>query len=228
MLTKDRPEMAARAVRAFRAQTYKNKVLFVMADNPSTTPATDMMRGEFLAILDFSYLPRSIGYLRNLAAKGAMAQFGHGIMIDWDDDDVSHPNRIAEQVAHLQASGADAVGYNELLFWRTPHNEAWIYKNVRANLSPGTSLAFWRKTWERKPFPDTSHGEDRIWQEGLNVAAVSCFQLEEYFEPRLIASIHGGNSEDYGDLEKLAARGDYKSWRRARQWDESCQKRMAL
>ena len=39
------------------------------------------------------------------------------VFVHFDSDDLSHPNRIAEQVAFLQSSGADVVGYNQMLFW---------------------------------------------------------------------------------------------------------------
>lgn len=222
MLVCGRPEMTARAVRCFEAQTYDAKEL-IRFENAGD---------------------RSIGKLRNEANALARGE----IICHFDSDDYSHPNRIAEQVAHLQSSGADVVGYNELLFWRDPIIEqsstetassrieiagigqAWIYKNVRADLSPGTSLCYWRRTWERKPFPDTSHGEDRIWMQGLNVAAVSSMpdftQVESattrwYEEPALIASIHGSNSENY-DMEEIIRRGGETNWRRAPEWDDYC------
>lgn len=55
---------------------------------------------------------------------GAMRNYANSLLTDcdivchFDDDDWSHQNRIAEQVALLQATGADCVGYNEMLFWR--------------------------------------------------------------------------------------------------------------
>ena len=55
---------------------------------------------------------------------GAMRNYANSLLTDcdivchWDDDDWSYEYRIAEQVALLQATGADCVGYNEMLFWR--------------------------------------------------------------------------------------------------------------
>ena len=252
MLTKDRPEMARRAVESFRAQTYWNKCLFVLADSPATAPATDMMRGEFLAILSHSYVPRSIGSLRNLAVSGAAGQFKPDIFIHFDDDDYSHPSRIEEQVAHLQSSGADVVGFNELLFWREgvqlrpdpsyewdrAAGEAWLYKH-RTN-APGTTLCYWRKTFERKPFPDLNNGEDYHWLQGLKVAAVPGFGIAnlevepnlkgrtfgDYFQPRMIASIHGGNTLPY-DIEGQIERGS-REWKRIPNYDAYCSERLKL
>jgi glycosyltransferase involved in cell wall biosynthesis len=244
MLTKDRPEMAVRAVRAFREQTYGNKMLFVMDNGKIPLEGA----GDDFTASQCAVEGKSIGALRNFANTMS----GGDILIHWDDDDVSHPNRIAEQVAHLQASGADVVGYSELLFWRTVSmvegqrwdwvgGQAWLFKN--AHRPPGTSLCYWRKTWERKPFPDTSEAEDRKWCMGLNVASVSCIHLTKESsskshgyatignmrvpEPRLIASIHGGNTADY-DLEAIIARGGHTNWKRTPEWDSYCREKMAL
>lgn len=257
LLTKDRPAMAARAVRAFRAQTYPNKRLFI-CDTGAADPAQMHTREEEKYWASY-WRRHSIGKLRNAANQLAVSWTGavqHSVaevLIHWDDDDVSHPNRIAEQVAHLQSSGADVVGYNEMLFWDSrivgriasdvvriteegieadvavTNGEAWLYKH-RTN-TPGTSLCYWRKTWERKPFPDLPKpgggaGEDWHWLKGLNVATVSSVLTGLQTEPRLIASIHGGNTQSY-DLEGIIERGS-QEWRRAPEWDDYARKAMAL
>lgn len=238
LLTKDRPGMVARAVRAFRAQTYPNKCLLVwdsgtfVADlgvaDLGRPQAGEMFWGD-------SYTgTKSIGELRNAAVRFAVGgPTPHPeIFIHFDDDDLSHPSRIAEQVAHLQSSGADVVGFNELLFWREASiasGEAWLYRNVRADLCPGTTLCYWRKTWERKPFPDTSEAEDRKFCMGLNCAAAPSFWIrkDQKTEPRMIASIHGENTANY-DLEGLIARGGDTNWKRVPEFDSYCAETMRL
>lgn len=91
MLANGRPEMCARAMKCFDAQTYDNRI-DVIWDNDGS---------------------RSIGALRNEANRSTDCD----IICHWDSDDWSHPDRIAEQVALLQSSGAECVGYNEMLFW---------------------------------------------------------------------------------------------------------------
>jgi hypothetical protein len=138
-------------------------------------------------------------------------------------------------VALLQASGADAVGYRDMLFWRTrggftaadikiPLDEtAWLYTNKRPDYIVGTSLCYWRRTWERKPFKDIPHNhvggrEDSLFVQGLNVATASCMEAD----PRMIASIHGGNLTPY---QPEAAPFNY---RRVPEWDAYCRERMTL
>lgn len=96
MLANGRQEMVNRAVRCFNGQTYDNRYLLTWEN-----------RGE-----------KSIGELRNMANTAAGCGVNEAdIICHWDSDDWSHPNRIAEQVALLQSSGAECVGYNEMLFW---------------------------------------------------------------------------------------------------------------
>lgn len=174
MLTENRPELAAAAVRSFRSQTYENKRLLVVSSGtgPLFEQSADLMEPCFIGADAMT-----IGELRNLGNQSVCElSFPADILIHWDDDDWSHPNRIAEQVALLQSSGADVVGYNRMLFAdcrvfgfdsdkmsvvdededsisigtgnliNTP--EAWIYTGEIL----GTSLAYWRRTWKHTPF----------------------------------------------------------------------------
>jgi len=120
----------------------------------------------------------SIGALRNWAlqlvsrAITSYAQdelgnsFKSDIICHFDSDDYSAPTRISDQVKLLQESGKQAVGFREMLFWRSaeaPHaigeepdtwngGQAWLYRNTDPRYILGTSLCYWRKAWESKPF----------------------------------------------------------------------------
>jgi hypothetical protein len=247
MLTRDRPEMAARAVRSFRAQTYGRRSLLIFDTGvmPDKYP-------EYEAAILYHHednRDRPIGVLRNDA--NGLAVIGKtpkeiDIFVHWDSDDISHPNRITEQVALLQSSGADAVGYREMLFWRTndaPHklyeeepdtwtgDQAYLFTHPRADYVIGTSLCYWRKTWERKPFKSVPHSqttgrEDSLFCQGLKVASVSAMvdrdpRVADHFgQPRMIASIHSSNTMPY-DVST-------PQWKRVPEWDAYCRKEMTL
>lgn len=261
MLTRDRPQMARQAVECFNRQTYRNKGLVIW--DTGTEIKEIIQPNTWHVGPDESYSgPRTIGQLRNNAIYWASASIAPAnIFVNWDDDDWSHPNRLKEQVALLQASGADAVGYNEMLFWRTPSTwecirhgeagcetctdpqlagEAWLYSNPRPNYALGTSLMYWRKTWEQSPFTDGPKpggtSEYHHWfgpGSGVRVAAVSAQGVVTITnwgppvnqrtygncgeEPRMIARIHGGNTGQY-DLENLIASGS-EEWKRVPAWD---------
>ena len=175
MLTKDRPAMARQAVEAFRRQKYGNLRMLILNNGSEwiSDCGDDGIYQEHCPNYDDGKIvkPWSVGELRNAGNTFAHpARLDAEIICHFDDDDLSHPNRIAEQVALLESSGADAVGYRHLLFWREPMNgvpgtngEAWVYTGAIC----GTSLCYWRKTWEANQFPAVSDGEDTQFITGL-------------------------------------------------------------
>jgi hypothetical protein len=175
----------------------------------------------------------TIGELRNHAIQAAVENWkpvdGPDIIIHWDSDDFSHPNRIAEQVQLLQSSGSDCVGYREMLFWReTWHGgQAWLYTNANPHYALGTSLAYKREVWERKPFEATSHGEDERFLRGLKVAAVSSL-CDRHPAPRMIARIHSANTSTAYSPGKMEAeaRKPNAMWKRVPMWDSYCAETM--
>ena len=241
LLTHDRPEMARRAVECFRAQTYGTKVLFGLDTAEHHAPGLPW--GDRDATVMWSPgLALTVGELRNYAIRAALGHHDFDAVVHWDDDDWSHPNRIAEQVALLQRSGADCVGYNEMLFWRERRRqsfeiktesdlgliagEAWLYSNPNPGYSLGTSLCYWRKTWERKQFRNTSVGEDMQFITGLKCVGVPAFGCkgEALHDPRMIARIHGGNTSNAYTREKMEAESQRPQphWRRVPEWDAHC------
>lgn len=270
MLTKDRPEMAKRAVESFRAQTYRNKSLIVWDTSLEMDPSKRLNIMELRPHCQHAfYGPQeySIGRLRNNAIKyGAVdvscAVGEHkqligrpDIIVHWDDDDYSHPFRIEEQVNDLMSSGADAVGYSDLMFWRVPRSfdtanthpkgcacghcdgketvvatityhsgEAWQWF-ARTSLTPppGSSLMYKREAWERHNFKDTSQGED--WDFWKHCNGRSYPSMREG-EPRLIASIHGGNTSAYNLDAEIGKAGS--NWKRLPEWDERLKEIMKL
>ena len=225
LLTRERPEMAARAIRSFREQTYQRKRMLIYDTGQTDAYATidPSELGKLFRIVDEWPNARSIGKLRNAACSH---EDKAEIFVHWDDDDYSHPARIAEQVALLQSSGAACVGYSQTLFWDTvtpPAGQAWIYSGAPI----GASFAYWRKTWKEHPFEDVSRGEDdRFWR-ALLVAGKkvgTCSGIAD--EPRMIHHVHGGNTWT-PDYAKAAAHGS-NNWRRAPKWDSYCKSRMSL
>lgn len=238
MLTRDRPEMAQRAVRCFREQNYKLKKLLIY-----NTGEVPMWHSADPDVYWSHACPGpSIGALRNAAIDCLKSD----MIVTFDDDDVSHPNRMAEQVALLQSSGADAVGYSQTLFWDTtiqppgrPRGEAWIYSGHPV----GASLCYWRRTWERIPFEDVSKGEDDRFIKAIKVCGgkvATCSGMGELTPdiidgqatiwigspPRLVHHIHGGNT-CAPEYARSVAHGS-GNWRRAAEWDEYCGERMKL
>jgi glycosyltransferase involved in cell wall biosynthesis len=209
LLSPGREAMAARALASIQAQTYPRIEV--------VTLATRDVRG-------------TIGAMRNAANARATGQ----IIAHFDDDDWSHPRRIAEQVALLQAGAADCVGYNEALFWDTRGpGEAWVYR-CALNFSMGASMCYWRRAWESCPFDDAPHEDNRWWRKNHrriitvsarvrdDITARSAITWSE-LSSRIICEIHGCNTERYDPAEMARV----KEWRRAPEYDVFCREIMS-
>ena len=193
MLTRDRPAMTARAVESFRRQTYENKDLLIL-DSGGEGESFDDDAADIWHAWHPEFAMKTIGELRNQAiAMGGVAS-ELDIIAHFDSDDLSHPNRLAEQVALLQSSGADCVGYNEMIFWQSPATVenwkeraasgesqiglAWLYSNhIPPNYVLGTSLCYWRKAWEAHPFDDINQGEDMRFVGKVKTVGVSALSV---------------------------------------------------
>lgn len=269
-LTRDRPQMAARAVRCWQRQTYPSRLMIL---DSGTVP----LRTEDLGLqakysdgftgvhVERGKIGASIGLLRNEAISHiAVPRLGFppaDIIVHWDDDDWSHPNRIAEQVALLQSGDYDAVGYREMLFWYcapcsrpdcrdpNPHGAdgtgAYLYTHGHSDYCIGTSLMYRRRTWVERPFADLPQpggavAEDHVFQSLLRKRSVSAIHTERFIEtsafgtvkekmaiidrePRMIATIHGGNSR-MGNYTTALETGN--CFNRAANWDSAVRRIM--
>lgn len=199
-LTADRQQMTDRAVRSFLAQDYPNKLLMILDSGrePFKFDSTDVACSVWCP----DYCGWSIGKLRNAANWMAVDRYGVRVLVHLDSDDLSAPTRISDQVKLLVESAKQAVGYREMLFWdSTSHIRcagcgargrsgaikcdycpseafeiieglAWLYRNTDPHYALATSLCYWRRTWEAKPFPDQMVGSERAWLKGLDTLSV--------------------------------------------------------
>ena len=227
MLTRDRPAMARRAIRSFQQQTYSKRVLVILDTSEKVFDFAGIDDAKIRAA--WSGFERDIGHGRLCNSVNNMA-CPSNIICHWDDDDWSHPDRISQQVKLLQSSDVDCVGYNEMLFWdETPgHSSAsWLYSSHTPTYCMGTSMMYWRRSWELQPFPALTKGSDTIWQAGLKRKSVSAVQTE----PMMIASVHGGNvaSRIIPPKPQQPGRGPIiNCWQRAPEWDARCREVMVL
>lgn len=229
LLTAGRPEMTARAIRCFHQQTYPEKRLYILDSGAEPLSNEALCFGHARGRLEPG---KPLGELRNLAvAMSSPNALDCEIIAHWDSDDWSHPERLSEQVALLESTGAAAVGYNEMLFWDSAilpnatirQAAAWVYTQANDRLVLGTSLCYWRKTWEKLPFPEIQTGEDTVWLHRIKAHGVSSLteDLLTAADPRMIASIHGSNTCS----QIMPGKAE---WKRARDWDRHCAEVMQL
>jgi hypothetical protein len=252
LLTADRQEMTRRAVESFRAQDFdEDERMLIIFDTGSTLYERDGSRERPNEVyVDARELRGStIGRLRN-EANAIVARAGEAL-IHWDSDDYSHPSRIREQLALLTTerglSIPDArtpyfnrpglpvvcVGYNDVLFWDTcevdrvergPRNEVWRYRSKDPRFVLGSSMCYWAEAWQACRFDDAPHEDQRWWRKNSS----RCLGVESFSdtdnEPRLICSIHDGNtSEGYSAELRL-----HSEWSRVARYDNYVRERMKL
>ena len=97
---------------------------------------------------------RQIGAKRNYGCSRASGEY----ICHWDDDDYSEPERIASQIAALEANPQYAVtGYHSMRF--TDGRLWWKYSG-NMNYALGTSLCYRHSWWKDHPFRSQQIGED--------------------------------------------------------------------
>lgn len=169
----------AQAVRCFQDQTYPDLELIVVADDRS---AEDLLEGD--GRVQLLVLPEVVGVKRNFACSHAAGE----IIVHWDDDDYSHPNRIAFQVARLQESGKAVTGFGSMRF--TDGRQSWLYEEGGL-FGLGTSLCYRRAWWLQNRFEPWNVGQD----EDFVSRAIRAGVMDSVPAGDLMhASIHAGNT----------------------------------
>lgn len=106
MVTRDRAPLASLAVECFRRQTYPKRELVIIDDGPDDKLAR-MVAGladERIRMVRRRDRSETLGGLRNLAVGLASGQ----LICQWDDDDLSDPDRLWWQVGVLTESAVSA------------------------------------------------------------------------------------------------------------------------
>lgn len=152
MVTRDRPELARRSVRCFLRQEYPACEL-VIVDDGADRSLEQWVSGLAEPRVRHLRLPDDrlpLGELRNRAVEAAAGE----LVAQWDDDDLSHPQRLALQVAVLTANGAAAALLERQIIW-WPGRRRLALSSRR--IWEGSFLA--RKS-TLTPYPPLRRGED--------------------------------------------------------------------
>jgi glycosyltransferase involved in cell wall biosynthesis len=192
-------EMAEIALASFLSQDWPNKELLVIDDSPD--PMADLFPIASLPVDTcvihtriYNNLVRyirvvnrmKIGPKRNLACDIASG----GIIVHFDSDDWSAPNRITDQVERLLTSGKAVSGYHSMLFWDGV--EAFKY-NGSEDYSLGSALCYRKSFWQKHEFVIEDH---RRWEDNVFVqAARNDNEIVAIDAGKLmVARIHPGNT----------------------------------
>ena len=186
MPTFDRHRFVPDAIENFRLQTYADRELVIVDDG--TNPVRDLVPDD--PRIRYVRLDQRLttGAKRNVACRHATGE----LIVHWDDDDWSAPERIEIQVRAIVESGADVCGQRELLFYEPATNRGWRYRYPERSRPwvAGGTMCYPREVWAHHPFPDVRQGEDTqfIWsRRGLRVEPLARQDL-------YVATIHRGNT----------------------------------
>lgn len=176
MVTLDRLTLAKRSIRSFAAQRYEDRELLIVTDGSEVfrRALERYVAALGLECVRFFYPEGdglTLGRLRNISMEEARGE----LICQWDDDDYSHPDRLAVQVGHMLGERAAACFLTDhLQFIEEQRMLCWIDWTVdgalegTAQLAPGTLLMF-RDARFKYPEdgPFARQGEDSIFLETL-------------------------------------------------------------
>jgi glycosyltransferase involved in cell wall biosynthesis len=183
MLTADRPKHAARAIKAWRRQTWPNRELIIYDSGSRSLPLQEI-EGVCFVHGD----KRTIGEMRN----AAIARSSGVVIAHWDDDDVSCDDRLRDEFDRLTNHDCEITGYSSIYFHREKLNEFWLYDGDIGEPT-GTSLMYRRRAWDNRRFAAVDIGEDLAFCHQRY-----CITAYGHRPTRIVAGHHGDNtsSED--------------------------------
>jgi glycosyltransferase involved in cell wall biosynthesis len=111
MPTADRAAYAPLALDCFLRQTWTERELVVIDDGAESIAG--LFAGVPLVRHTRFTVKSTVGEKRNAGVNFARGE----VVVHWDDDDWSAPDRIEEQVGRLLASGKAITGYHRILYW---------------------------------------------------------------------------------------------------------------
>jgi len=187
--TANRPELLKRCIKQFLAQDYVNKEMVIVCDEWSDLGEGWATDGTIKIICS----PGVIGHKRNKCVERATGQ----IILHMDDDDLYAPDWITRSVAALGSN--DLTGLSAAYFYNGAELREFVYAGKQPYVC-GATMCYWKKTWERKPFPNLNSGEDTLFC--ANNGRVIPHDYKEGF----CAMIHGGNTASHLQFGKLYKR----------------------
>ncbi len=192
MVTRERFALARRAVECFRKQTYPNKELIIVNDDPrdGLEQWVNSLRDPQIQYLALADEGKSLGELRKLSLQSARGEY----VSQWDDDDLSHPERLMMQTSAMFAVRADAAFLHQQILWRPDRRRLGVSAH---GLLENTMIARKDHVGEYRAL---KKGEDTPLCRDLikETDVVLCDAPDLY-----VYVFHGGNAWDEEHFEKI-------------------------
>ena len=115
MVTRERDTLARKSIECFRQQSYPHKELVVIDDGEDKRLEhwVRSLEDQSIAYLRLPDEKRSLGELRNLSIQKACGQY----IAQWDDDDLSHPDRLLIQMSAMAAASVQVSFLQRQIIW---------------------------------------------------------------------------------------------------------------
>lgn len=186
-ITSDRAMFLPSLIVSFLKQSYTDSELLIVADGHGAldveAPSDPRVR-----LVRLHGPQRRIGEKRNAANAVSLGE----VILHFDSDDWSHPQRIADQLEFMDKTGKAVVGYSDLLYYRLEDRSLWRYQyQTPSPYATGTSLCYLKSWWEKHKF-DTrvSVGEDALFSSEAYAAG----QLASVASKMIVARAHNRNT----------------------------------
>lgn len=197
MVTRGEVAQIAFAVKSYQAQTWPNRELVVAAPRDAVSAIEALLRQMGVARFSVHAADQglTLGDLRNFVIARAQGD----VLMQWDDDDLHDPLRVALTTAVLVKSGAAMAYLTRWLLW-------WPARRIAAissrHLHEG-SLAVWR---DHAPvYPALACGEDsRACEQIFRTRKVVSFDAPLQY----LYAIHGRNTWDEAHFEEQIGKAD--------------------
>jgi len=186
-VTADRKHLMKRAVLCFQNQTYKNKELVIIDDGAQDLGdiLTDLPADQVKYVKLEKKPENTLGKLRNRSLDEANGDF----LVQWDDDDWYHPERIAIQAQTLMA-GYDACCLSGALMHLD--EELYMHHPYVGYLPDGIPGSIMHRADADIRYPHTRRAEDTVylneWMEQRYL------QLPDDYSHLFIRCYHGNNT----------------------------------
>lgn len=182
MVTRGKLFPARLAIACFQYQTYENRELIIVVDDPTCEliPYVTCLNDDRIRLVLVSAGARTLGELRNISVASARGEY----VCQWDDDDLYAPERIQTQLAALLSTQASACVLRRWTLWWPEANRLAI---SGARLWEGSILAL---RHVMPSYPALRRGEDTEMMASLTQRE-RVLSLEA---PDLYVYIHHGNN----------------------------------
>ncbi len=190
-VTRKRVPLLKRAIRDFTRQTYPVRELLIVYDEDDEETRQVHRKNKdprvrFLVIKG----KHSLGDLRNMAVNNSRGEF----VIQWDDDDEYHPDRIYYQLRHSISQKRKASTLERWMIKDDVSGKHYVsHARKRQGIEAGwegTILAP-KKLLQSIPYPGLKRGEDSVvTQELCRRNQITCMTMPELYTYHL----HGRNT----------------------------------